>query len=86
MALNAPRIPTAIANDGLRWQDLSDPQSPVLVNDDHLAAGVVTLPVKPVAILEHADGLHTLHYIVTLAIGGICVWGVGLLVLVTLLV
>lgn len=31
LALNAPSIPAAIANGGLRWQDLNDPESPVRV-------------------------------------------------------
>lgn len=99
LALFAPRIPMAIANGGLRWEDLNDPQSPVLVqvvlspgtillndridlywqavlvntiviNEEHLNAGLATLPVLPVDILEHADGIHSVHYIATAAIGG----------------
>src|SRR5450830_1875704 len=99
LALSPPRIPSAIANGGLRWMDLNDPGSPVLVqvvlspntllindridlywqdllvttalvNQDHLTAGLVTLSVQPVDVLEHADGIHTLYYIATSAIGG----------------
>ncbi|VVM52505.1 hypothetical protein [Pseudomonas fluorescens] len=98
LALNPPTIPAAVANGGLRWQDLNDPSSPVqvqivlqpgsvllndfidlmwlgkrvagdAVNADHLSTGIVTLSVAPADILEHPDGLHTVEYTVTAAIG-----------------
>jgi hypothetical protein len=72
LALNPPRIPTAGANGGLRWQDLNDPNSPVQVEIVLQPGGVnlndlvnlewQNLPADSVKV----DAVHLLTGVITL--------------------